>query len=51
MESLYVLIPVSLLLVGVIAGVLIWATHSGQFEKLDEAGRDILTKDEDERVN
>lgn len=42
MESLYILIPVSLVLVGAIAWVLVWATQSGQFEKLEDEGRKIL---------
>ncbi len=43
MESLYVLIPLSALLVLVIIGVFGWALHRGQFEDLDREGERILT--------
>lgn len=42
MESLYLLIPLSLLLVLAIGGLLVWAAMSGQFDRLDEEGRRIL---------
>jgi cbb3-type cytochrome oxidase maturation protein len=42
MDSLYLLIPLSLVLVLAIGGVLVWAAMSGQFESLDEEGRRIL---------
>jgi len=42
MDSLYLLIPLSLLLVLAIGGLLIWAAMSGQFESLDEEGNRIL---------
>jgi len=42
MDSLYLLIPLSLLLVLAIGGLLVWAAMSGQFESLDEEGRRIL---------
>ena len=42
MESLYLLIPLSVLLVLGIAGLLVWAVMSGQFEDLDAEGRRIL---------
>ena len=38
MESLYLLIPLSVLLVLAIAGILVWAVDLGQFERLDDAG-------------
>jgi cbb3-type cytochrome oxidase maturation protein len=41
MESIWVLIPVSLLLVLVIVGVLVWAVNAGQFDQLDEAGQSL----------
>jgi cbb3-type cytochrome oxidase maturation protein len=43
MESLYVLIPLSALLVLVIIGVFGWALHRGQFEDLEREGERILT--------
>ena len=47
MESLYLLIPLSVVLVLLIGGILVWAVMSGQFEELDDAGQRVL--DEDER--
>jgi cbb3-type cytochrome oxidase maturation protein len=46
-ESLYLLIPLSVILVLLIGGILVWAVMSGQFEELDDAGQRAL--DEDER--
>ena len=48
MESLYLLIPLSVILVLLIGGVLVWAVMSGQFEELDEVGSKLL--DEDDRA-
>ena len=42
MEILYVLIPVSVLLVLAILAVLGWAVHSGQFEDIDHEALRIL---------
>lgn len=47
MESLYLLIPLSIVLVLAIAGLLVWSVLSGQFEDLDSEGRRILDEDED----
>jgi len=47
MESLYLLIPLSVLLVLLIGGILVWAVMSGQFEQLDDAGERILRDDEE----
>jgi cbb3-type cytochrome oxidase maturation protein len=47
MESLYLLIPLSVVLVLLIGGVLVWAVMSGQFEQLDDAGERILRDDEE----
>ncbi len=46
MEILYVLIPVSVLLVLAILGILGWAVFSGQFEDLEQEGLRILQKDD-----
>lgn len=51
MESLYLLIPLSVLLVLLIGGVLVWAVMSGQFEQLDDAGERILRDDEEAPVD
>ena len=45
MESLYLLIPLSALLVLAILAVFGWALHRGQFEDLDREGERILTDD------
>jgi cbb3-type cytochrome oxidase maturation protein len=42
MESLYLLIPLSVVLVLLIGAVLAWAVLSGQFENLDSEGARIL---------
>ena len=47
MDSLYLLIPISLVLVLTIGGLLAWAVLSGQFENLEAEGARILD-DEDE---
>ena len=47
MEILYVLIPVSVLLVLVILAVLGWAVNSGQFEDVEQEGLRILQHDGD----
>lgn len=46
MEILYVLIPVSVLLVLAILAVLGWAVLGGQFEDLEQEGLRILQKDD-----
>jgi cbb3-type cytochrome oxidase maturation protein len=45
MESLYLLIPLSLVLVLAIGGLLVWAAMSGQFEDLEQEGRRILDEE------
>ena len=47
MEILYVLIPVSVLLVLVILAVLGWAVNSGQFEDVEQEGLRILQPDDE----
>lgn len=42
MESLYLLLPMSVLLVLAIIGVFAWALHSGQFEDLEREGWRVL---------
>jgi cbb3-type cytochrome oxidase maturation protein len=46
MESLYVLIPVSLVLVFVIGWAFWRALESGQFDDLDRASHDLLADDD-----
>ncbi|MCK6430798.1 MAG: cbb3-type cytochrome oxidase assembly protein CcoS [Burkholderiaceae bacterium] len=49
MDSLYLLIPLSLVLVLAIGGLLAWSVLSGQFDDLDTEGRRILDEDEKPR--
>jgi cbb3-type cytochrome oxidase maturation protein len=42
MDSLYLLIPLSVVLVLLIGAVLAWAVLSGQFEQLEREGERIL---------
>lgn len=46
MEILYLLVPLSLVLVVVIAGVFFWAVRSGQFEDLEGPAYRVLLDDE-----
>jgi cbb3-type cytochrome oxidase maturation protein len=43
MNVLLVLIPVSLLLLGVAMWAFAWAVHTGQFDDLERHGIDVLT--------
>ncbi len=45
-ESLYILIPLSVMLVGGILWVLWWAVGSGQFDDLEGPGHRILMDDD-----
>ena len=42
MDILYLLIPLSAVLVLVIIGVFAWALHNGQFDDLEQQGAQIL---------
>jgi len=46
MEILYLLIPLSLVLVGVIIWVFLWAVRSGQFDDLEGPAHQILMDDD-----
>ena len=46
MESLYLLIPVSLGLVVLIVAVFFWAVKSGQFDDLEGPAHEILMDDD-----
>ncbi|MEE4290706.1 MAG: cbb3-type cytochrome oxidase assembly protein CcoS [Cycloclasticus sp.] len=46
MGSLYFLIPVSVILVGLIAAIFLWAVRSGQFDDLDGPAHSILFEEE-----
>lgn len=47
MTIIFVLIPVSILLVGIAAWALVWAVDSGQFDDLDSPAWDVLSDDAD----
>ena len=42
MNSIYMLIPLSLVLIGAGVWAFFWAVNSGQFDDLDAPGREIL---------
>ena len=46
MESLYLLIPLSLALVLVIAAIFYWSIKNGQFDDLEGPGHAILMDDD-----
>ncbi len=46
MESLYLLLPLSLVFVALIGGVLWWSIFAGQYDDPDGAGRSILSDDD-----
>lgn len=49
MEILFVLLPISLLLISIAIAVFIWAVNSDQFDDLDRQGYEILfDKDEND---
>ncbi len=50
MEIIYLLIPLSLLLVGLIVWLFVWAIRSGQFDDLEGPAHRILM-DDDEPVD
>lgn len=47
MESLYLLIPLSIVLVFVIAGLFWWSVRSGQFDDLEGPAHRIMMDQED----
>ena len=48
MDILYLLIPLSVVLVAVIVAALLWAVRSGQFDDLDGPAHRILSDDDEE---
>jgi len=46
MESMYFLIPVSLLILVGATGVLIWSVYSGQYDDMEREGERILQDDD-----
>ncbi|MEP4146368.1 MAG: cbb3-type cytochrome oxidase assembly protein CcoS [Halioglobus sp.] len=49
MDSLYLLIPVALVLVALGIKLLLWAIDNGQYEDLDKEAWRILAEDRDSR--
>ena len=47
MEILYLLIPLSLLLVGIIVWIFLWAVRSGQFDDMEGPAHQILMDNDD----
>ena len=47
MESLYLLIPLALLLVGIIVWIFLWAVKSDQFDDLEGPAHRIIMDDSD----
>lgn len=50
MESLYILIPIAIVLVCIAVGIFLWAVKSEQFEDLERQGHSILF-DEDSHAH
>lgn len=50
MDILYLLIPLSVVLVFLIGAIFWWAVHSGQFEDLEGPAHRILMDDDDQPV-
>lgn len=47
MDSIYVLIPVTTILLGLAIAAYLWSVNSGQFDDLDKEARSILFDDTD----
>jgi cbb3-type cytochrome oxidase maturation protein len=50
MNILFLLIPISLVIMAVAIGVFLWAIRSGQFEDLEGPAHRILMDDDDPRI-
>lgn len=46
MDILILLIPLSLVIVGIIAWVMLWAARSGQFDDLEGPGHSVIMDDD-----
>jgi cbb3-type cytochrome oxidase maturation protein len=49
MEMIVVLIPISIVLIGIAAAVFLWAVNHNQFDQLDKHGFDIFEEDSGDR--
>jgi cbb3-type cytochrome oxidase maturation protein len=45
MEMLVILIPISIVLIGIAAAIFLWAVNHNQFDQLDKHGFDIFEED------
>ena len=50
MDILFLLIPISLIIMGIAIWVFLWAIRSGQFEDLEGPAHQILMDDDDPRI-
>ncbi len=50
MSSLFLLVPLGLLFLGVAIGAFVWAVRSGQFDDLEGPAHRILMDDDDPRI-
>lgn len=50
MDILFLLIPISLIIMGIAVWVFLWAIRSGQFEDLEGPAYRILMDDDDPRI-
>lgn len=48
METLVILIPVSIVFISIAAAIFVWAVNHKQFEQLDKHGFDIFEEDSGE---
>jgi cbb3-type cytochrome oxidase maturation protein len=46
MDSLFLLIPLSIAVIGLVAALFLWAVRSGQFDDLEGPAHDILDDDD-----
>lgn len=51
MEALFLLIPLSLIFIGLIGVVLYWAVRTGQYDDLERPGHDLLLDDPDDEAD
>lgn len=50
MESLYYLVPLTLIIVAVGIGLFFWAVRSGQMDDLERPGHSILYEDDEDMI-
>jgi cbb3-type cytochrome oxidase maturation protein len=50
MDILYLLIPISIVLVFLVIGLFWWALQAGQFDNIEREGERIFEREEDRRL-